>query len=685
MDFPSSFTRKSLELLTTILRNDGKCGINCVIMANTEEIRKSREDGHSGVIDEIEALCRVYETKDGGYVPAPAGANDSVMCFVDDHEMNMREITDIYSNSVDFAGEKVLEYQRIALDDAEMLKGKTESGLVIPIGLKNNGEVQYLSLGRENGLSFHALVTGRTNSGKSGLLHAVITGALLKYPEQELEVYLFDFKNGNEFKIYTNYRLPTIKLAVTDSEPGFALGALCALQTEVKRRSQIFTDSGVEDIYSYNRLSSDKQLRGRMPRLLVVMDDLHVLFSGEPAAAAQASKIIGEIVTTYRNTGLNVVLCTKGVNDLGGLDRTALDQISTRITMCPEALEETADLHRQTGHLVPGTASFIDSAPSGEKVIFRAGYLDRESGKLTEILAKLERFFEKKGSYEKPRVLTSHVSGNPNSIYQRYMDTGEITTIQGHVNFGEPFSLTEQADATFSRVDSENLLLVGNNFQKAHNMLFFIMLNLLMQAAKDKQEGRTPLQIYVFNLSDGSPEKHDNDFFTKLNLNWISDNVFYSWAIDPDISIKMDYLINYLKGPSENRANIWVLISNLGNVQLPKVGNSGVFTGNFQASPFETLLKDGSRNGIFTIAWHNSLEGFNAQFPNLLSFFNKRIAFDMNHGESHDFVCADGALFGNVACYRQPGNDNLKFSPYSAPADGWFDSLLGKLQSGVTR
>ena len=65
---------------------------------------------------------------------------------------------------------------------------------------------QHLTLGQ--GTSQHVLIAGRTGSGKSTLMHALITNLALNYSPDEIDLYLIDFKKGVEFKVYATHELP---------------------------------------------------------------------------------------------------------------------------------------------------------------------------------------------------------------------------------------------------------------------------------------------------------------------------------------------------------------------------------------------------------------------------------------------------------------------------------------------
>ena len=59
--------------------------------------------------------------------------------------------------------------------------------------------MQELELGAR-GTAHHALVAGKTGSGKSTLMHTIITNLALTYSPDEVQLYLVDFKKGVEFQ-----------------------------------------------------------------------------------------------------------------------------------------------------------------------------------------------------------------------------------------------------------------------------------------------------------------------------------------------------------------------------------------------------------------------------------------------------------------------------------------------------
>src|SRR5207249_1920843 len=131
---------------------------------------------------------------------------------------------------------------------------ETSKGIDIPLGRAGATKLQHLKLGK--GTSQHALTSGKTGSGKSTMLHALITNGSLRYSPNELELYLIDFKKGVEFKVYAAMELPHARVIAIESEREFGLSVLQRLDAELKLRGDLFRDTGVQDIKGYREATN---------------------------------------------------------------------------------------------------------------------------------------------------------------------------------------------------------------------------------------------------------------------------------------------------------------------------------------------------------------------------------------------------------------------------------------------
>ena len=128
-----------------------------------------------------------------------------------------------FTELVRAVGEEVLEGDRVEVPfefvvpkQEEWWDGDSGRELDIPLGRAGAMKLQHLNLGR--GTAQHVLVAGKTGSGKSNLMHAIITNAALWYSPDQVELYLVDFKKGVEFKPYAEHHLPHAKVIAVESE-----------------------------------------------------------------------------------------------------------------------------------------------------------------------------------------------------------------------------------------------------------------------------------------------------------------------------------------------------------------------------------------------------------------------------------------------------------------------------------
>ena len=125
----------------------------------------------------------------------------------------------------------------------------SRGGSMFALGKAGATKRQRFALG--HGTSQHVLIAGRTGSGKSTLMHALITNLALNYSPDEIDLYLIDFKKGVEFKVYATHELPHSSVVAIESEREFGISVLERLDAELRLRADRFRDAGVQDVNGY--------------------------------------------------------------------------------------------------------------------------------------------------------------------------------------------------------------------------------------------------------------------------------------------------------------------------------------------------------------------------------------------------------------------------------------------------
>src|SRR5271157_1665435 len=173
----------------------------------------------------------------------------------------------------------------------------SRAGIDVPLGKAGATKRQHLTLGQ--GTSQHVLIAGRTGSGKSTLMHALITNLALCYSPDEIDLYLIDFKKGVEFKIYATFALPHASVVAIESEREFGISVLQRLDLEMRLRADRFRDAGVQDLNGYRNAAGTPPL----PRILLVVDEFQEFFVEEDKIAQEAALLLDRLVRQGRAIG----------------------------------------------------------------------------------------------------------------------------------------------------------------------------------------------------------------------------------------------------------------------------------------------------------------------------------------------------------------------------------------------
>lgn len=210
---------------------------------------------------------------------------------------------------------------------------KTDKGIDINLGvvdgdMSNTGN---LMLGDYN---VHALMVGATGAGKSIALNVIIANLLWKYPPEELELIMVDFKNA-EFSMYKGDNLPphcSILSGTTDGE--YAVSVLGYVVKEMKRRnSEVFSNNKVRNIAEYNSAVEKGKIKGsKLPRIMIIFDEFQVMFTEVQTSLLETIKIyIKELSKLARSCGAHMLFASQSMQ--GTMSKDVLDQFGLRIAL----------------------------------------------------------------------------------------------------------------------------------------------------------------------------------------------------------------------------------------------------------------------------------------------------------------------------------------------------------------
>ncbi len=222
---------------------------------------------------------------------------------------------------------------------------RSAAGLHAPIGFADGipAEVALADA------SPHALVGGPSGSGKTNLLLTMISSLAVRYPPDELEFYLLDFKEGVSFAQFAPGRLdptwlPHARLVGvninTDREFGLAL--LQFLADEMRRRAEAAKAHEVTKLEELRAADPD----GRWPRIVAVIDEFQYLFAERDTVTKQATTLLEDVARRGRSQGIHLVLASQDVSGIEAFwGRPAIfEQFVLRIAL-PRARRVLGDLN----------------------------------------------------------------------------------------------------------------------------------------------------------------------------------------------------------------------------------------------------------------------------------------------------------------------------------------------------
>ena len=219
-----------------------------------------------------------------------------------------------------------LPFGRIAVPAARRWAGNTTDGLDVQIGVDSKGEPQHFVMGVRG--VHHGLVGGDVRMGKTNLLHVLISQLALRYPPEELELYLLDFKEV-EFDAYLTERLPHARAITSRTDREFGLSMLRRFHEEIERRARLCREARVTDLPDYRRETGQV-----LPRALVIMDEFQVLFSEEDRLAREAGRLLADIAKRGAAFGLHLLLATQSPGGpLAAYLRPVYEQMALRIAL----------------------------------------------------------------------------------------------------------------------------------------------------------------------------------------------------------------------------------------------------------------------------------------------------------------------------------------------------------------
>lgn len=547
------------------------------------------------------------------------------------------------------------------------------SGIAAPLGQSGARDVAVLRFDSES--QSGGLLVGRPGSGKSTLLHTYIGGLTTLYSPKELELYLIDFREGVEFKMYAQHGLPHARCVAVESEREFGLSVLQAITAEMQQRGAKLRSTGGEKttFRSYRESTGD-----RLPRILLVFDEFHVLFAENDKVGAAAAELLETIIRQGRGFGVHVLLGSQSLAGLDALGRHVLQLLPTRLLLPSADADAQVVLGEgnNAGQFLTRRGEGVLNPAGGASeanVRFQTAFLAEDER--LERLREMRKLADERGFTRRPVVF----EGAAAARWEQDSAAEVLASIKpgsGHavlLRTGAPASLHGTADIVLRRESGANVLVVAKVAELATRITFSVVLSAVLGGAQRVElVDFTPIDE---GLEDAIAPLMETDTVSVTRRRRA-----------PDVLADLAALVEKRTVDDESRApSVLVVLHGLHRARDLDAEPSYSFGGDGDEPPsmadsLRGILRDGPDVGVHAVMWVDSV----ANLSRRLSTSAQRdcvyrIAGQMGKEDSISFIDSDLAAScktHQIVILDDDAGTTLRGSAYSVPPRSWVETAL---------
>ena len=235
------------------------------------------------------------------------------------------DVSDNTSKANSLLIEKIKSFHRISLNKKPVLKGnstygdrmwmnKTLTGINLRPGNLNDDRDDFTPI-RMCDDNVHGLIAGRTGSGKSVFINALILSLITEYAPWELNLYLADFKkvelsrymnNSDEINGNTPFT-PHVNACAATSEIRYVISLIKYLVDCMNARQELFARLGVTKIQEFRN-----KYNLVLPRVLLIVDEFQQLFTeATNREKEEIQTMLNSITKLGRATGFHLIFASQ--------------------------------------------------------------------------------------------------------------------------------------------------------------------------------------------------------------------------------------------------------------------------------------------------------------------------------------------------------------------------------------
>jgi DNA segregation ATPase FtsK/SpoIIIE, S-DNA-T family len=686
-DFPSKFDEKSAARLAAIASGGIPCGVLTLVAA---DISKPLPPGFQ--LDELRPHCApliwdaaaarlLWDDRDFGRYPLSLDPPPP-------SEFSTRQIQKVGAAARD-AKRVEVPFEFISPPAGVYWTHDSRNGIDVPLGKAGATKRQHFTLGQ--GTSQHVLIAGRTGSGKSTLMHALITNLALNYSPDEIDLYLIDFKKGVEFKVYATHELPHASVVAIESEREFGISVLERLDAELRLRADRFREAGVQDLAGYRNTAGTPPL----PRILLIVDEFQEFFSEEDKLAQEAALWLDRLVRQGRAFGIHIILGSQSLGGAFTLARSTLGQMAVRIAL--QCSENDAHLILSENNIAPrmlsrpGEAIYNDAngAPEGNH-FFQVVWLSEERREAHLIDLHDRAIAQKPVLSRTPIVFEGDAPADltRNQLLRTRLETPSWpeSPRSAQAWVGEAISIKDPTAALFRRQGANSLLIVGQNEAGALGVSVAVLISLAAQFSPAGSD--TVRKGARFYLLDGTPEDHPSTGTLARVASALPHGIEVGgWREVGQILGAVGAELKRRQEAKTDGPELFLFIHDLPRFRdLRRREDDFSFSrkDDDELAPpdhLDLILREGPVLGVHLITWCDTVNNLNRYVTHqVLREFEMRVLFQMSPNDSGHMLDSPHAskLGPHRSLFHSEEQNRLeKFRPYGIPPAEWLE-WLGK-------
>ena len=674
-DFPVNVSDQAAKRFASILQSGARCGVHVLLL---RDLRTALPAG----LDDSDLRRGVITAT---WRPATPGRADgwtldegrlAELPFIPDappDDAFLLKLTRAVGRAAKDSNRVEVPFSAVTPRADERWTLSTAKSFRVPLGRSGANRLQYMTLGE--GTSQHALIAGKTGSGKSSLLNALIVNTALWYSPDEVEFWLVDFKKGVEFKAYAASGLPHARAVAVESDREFGLSVLQGLDDELRRRGELYRSENVQNLTDWRALGRPE----RMPRCLLVIDEFQELFIEDDKVSQDSSLLLDRLVRQGRAFGMHVVLGSQTLGGAYSIARSTMGQMGVRIALqCTETDSQlilsddntAARLLTRPGEAIYNDAGGLLEGNSPFQVVW-IGDEERDA-QLREVTAT------DKARQSTPRPKPIVFEGNQPAdawsngplLHALSVPEPGRTAFAPKVWFGDAVSIKEPTHAAMVRRSGSNVAVVGQRDESAAALMAMAMISIAAQ---------TPVKGTRIVVLDGTtPDDRLHGMLAGVRAALPHDIQIPAFRDVGDAIVSLgEELARRTADGGSDAPGTFLLINGIHRFRnLRRNEDDYSYSSSDDGPPkpdkvLALLLKEGPLVGIHTILWADTVANLQRSVDrNSLRELENKVLFQMGVNDSSTLIDSPAASrlgFHRALLANEESGLLEKFRPYAVP------------------